>query len=128
VILAWKFPVPDGLASTLAGIRAAEQAATPGEWKHRTATSRGDWTTGSKVMPIERVEADARPHGIGIFDSSADAEFIVTARTVMPLLLDAVEAVLKLADEWESDSFIVDPEIALREVITRALTGKEAGE
>jgi hypothetical protein len=84
------------LASTLAGIRAIEQAATPGEWKHRTAQTRGDWTSGSKVMPIERVEADARPGGIGIFDAPADAEFIATARTFVPSLLAAIEAVTVL--------------------------------
>jgi hypothetical protein len=46
----------------------------------------------------------------------------------VPLLVAAVEAALKLADEWEADSLIIDPEIALREAITRELTGTPGNE
>jgi len=88
---------PDDPASAaLAAIRAIEQAATPGEWKHRTAEGRSDWTSGSKAYAVHRVEADAEPRGIGIFSTTADAEFVVTARTAMPRLLVAVERVLEL--------------------------------
>ena len=88
---------PDDPASAaLAAIRAIEQAATPGEWKHRTAEGRSDWTSGSKAYAVHRVEADAEPRGIGIFSTTADAEFVVTARTAMPRLLAAVERVLEL--------------------------------
>ena len=98
--------MPDAgrVATTLAGIRAIEQAATPGPWKHRTAEHLGDWTTSSKVFRTERVEADARPAGIGIFDAPADAEFTVSSRNALPLLLAALEAALKAADDWDAEA------------------------
>jgi hypothetical protein len=95
---------PDAPSATLAAIRAIEQAATPGEWQHRTAQTRGDWAAVSKVMPIERIEADARPGGIGIVDASVDAEFIAMARTAIPSLAAAAEAVLKQADHFASEA------------------------
>ena len=89
-------PSPVPASAALAAIRAIERAATPGEWKPRTVEGRGGWALGSKTYAVHRVEADAEPNGIGIFSTEADAEFIVTARTAMPLLLDAVETALKL--------------------------------
>jgi hypothetical protein len=61
------------------------------------------------------------PDDIGRFNAAQDK---LAGR--VPSLVAAVEAALKLADEWEADSFIVDPEIALRAAITEALTGQEA--
>jgi hypothetical protein len=54
-----------------------------------------------------------------------------------PVLLAAVEAVLKVADEWEQDRYKGTSTLEwihqrcaerLREAITRELTGKEAGD
>ena len=59
---------------------------------------------------------------------AACARLSDAAAVDIPVLLAAVEAVLKLADEWEADSFIVDPEIALRAAITTALTGEETAD
>ena len=43
-------------------------------------------------------------------------------------LIAAIERALRLADEWEADSFVVDPEVSLRERVRAALAGKEAGD
>ena len=67
-------------------------------------------------------------HLLENYNSKKVQAFITTARTASPRLLAAIDAVLKLADDWEADSFIVDPEIALRATITTALSGTHPGE
>jgi hypothetical protein len=67
---------------------------------------------------------DRYAHGAKITATGRD---VCASADDIPLLLAAAEAALKLADEWEADSLIVDPEIALRRVITAALAGEEAG-
>lgn len=133
-----------GPAAILEEWRKVERAATPG--------------------PLEAVTDD---HGRGRLDHSVwsgragyylaetvrtrdDAEFIVTARTAMPRLVAAVDAALKLADDWDAESDHLDdlaersdgdeegrPVMAgqaiayhdaavdLREAVTAALAGKE---
>ncbi len=69
----------------------------------------------------------------------ANADFIAHAREDIPLLLAAIEAALKLADEWEMTAATLDGGTAranalldctasFREAITRELTAKEAGD
>jgi hypothetical protein len=72
--------------------RAIEQAATPGPWEghsHGPATAR--------VRDVWHDEID-RPLAERVL-READLQFIVTARTAMPLLVAAIEAALKAADE-----------------------------
>ena len=46
----------------------------------------------------------------------------------VPPLVAAIDAVLKLADEWEDSAAIIDPATPLREAISTALTGQETGD
>jgi hypothetical protein len=94
--------MPDDLTSALAGIR--------------ELVSKRDET----LAWVARASADD-----GELDAAAGAFEVVQDKLAAraPLLLAAIEAVLALADEWEADSFIVDPEVALRETIRAALTG-----
>lgn len=92
-------PAPDGTPPTLAGRlekwRAAEQAATEGPWSTQKAVIAG--IGGAYVIEHGELEialvdcaGDLR-----VEQEQADAEFIATARTAMPLLLGAVIAVLE---------------------------------
>ena len=115
--------VPDDPApATLAGIRAIEQAATPGPWHLEwDSCDCGDGygcSHGSWPHAIRNSRADTEPRQDGkqrdwdykhteISElGGADAEFIVTARTVMPLLLAAVDALtgaLERHQQWFTD-------------------------
>jgi len=136
----------DDLTATLAGWRETEQAATPGPLEAVT----DDHGRGRKLD--HSVWAD---HAGYYFAETVltrdDAEFIATARTALPRLLAAVDAVLKLADGakvylsdmpadcsgacWVNpcDCSGVKPPVAwtldpakVREAITEALAGKES--
>jgi hypothetical protein len=81
--------------------RAIEQAATPGPWEghsHGPATAR--------VRDVWHDEID-RPLAERVL-READLQFIVTARTAIPLLAAAVEAALKLTGEWDTESDHLD--------------------
>ena len=115
--------MPDDLAATLAEIQEREQAATPGPW---IAYGIGDDEVWSET-PWDHV---AETMG-----NVADARFIAAARTDVPSLLAAVEAVLKLADDAVLESidasgaacaWDLDP-AKVRETI-RAALGEEAGD
>jgi hypothetical protein len=81
----------------------------------------------AEFMQNARIHQESAQHALTVKD--IDHWCLAAVVNVDSLrLVAAVEAVLKLADEWEADSFIVDPEIALREAITAALTGEEAGD
>ena len=86
----------DELAALLAGWREAGQAATEGPWSTQKAVIAGIGGAyviehGEAEIALVDCAGDLRPE-----QELADAEFIVTARTAMPRLVAAVEAVLKL--------------------------------
>jgi hypothetical protein len=71
--------------------------------------------------------------GRGSPDTEANAEFAAMARTALPLLLGAVEAVLKAADDFEVNrpERLVTRSYAaecFRAAIIRELAGKEGTE
>ncbi len=78
----------DRVASALAGWRAIEQAADPGPWE---VTGIGD----------EDIWSESKAGFVAETIGTENTLFVVTARTAFPLLLAAIEAVLKLADEYE---------------------------
>lgn len=92
------------VTTLLAGIKALEEAATPSPWKADTAV-RGDcvvWGPNGRFL----MNAQAEPHWLEYpgetrsvsFDVDArDAEFIAAARTDVPRLVAALEAVEDLA-------------------------------
>ena len=91
---------------TLARIRKQADAATPGPWEakhhHHTATER------HVVSEIPRV-AECEGDGGGGLYRGEDAEFIAAARTTVPALLDALEAVLEIhQDGGESQGYLDD--------------------
>ena len=77
----------DRVASTLAGWGELARSATIGPWE--------------KLGFDDIWSQPAGRHVAETMNCEADAEFIVMARTAMPLLLAAVEAPLKLADDWD---------------------------
>lgn len=92
-------PTPADLPTTLAAIAARAAAATPGPWKHGNANEK-------PYAPFWMITNEAF-HNPGPDDEEwvavelhtgveADAEFIAAARTDIPLLLAAVQAVLDL--------------------------------
>ena len=97
------------LTETLAGMQAKTDAATPGEWgAFQKVADDAEFsmdddmdTTTSSVECITGLRAE---DGVGRFCitiadpivSAVDAEFIATARTAMPRLLAAVEAIRAL--------------------------------
>ena len=130
-------PDADRAASTLAEWHKFTRAATIGPWE--------------KLGPDDIWSQPAGRHVAETMNREADAEFIVTARIAMPVLLAALEAVLKLADDWNAKAKKIggqisledcdgavagfkmigyqnhrDHAVALREAITAVLT-KEAG-
>ena len=130
----------DRVASTLAEWGKLTRAATIGPWE--------------KLGPDDIWSQPAGRHVAETMNREADAEFIVTARIAMPVLLAALEAVLKLADDWDgkAEAFtaaasrdggpsrmtramlnarvqvLQDCAQALREAITAALLGEGAGD
>lgn len=96
---------------TLARIRAQADAATEGPWELEFYW---DDTTGDEVEAIMAGGAKAviappwnSQGDVGIEVTTADAEFIAAARTVVPALVDALEDVLKLhRDGGESQGYL----------------------
>lgn len=123
---------PDPAAAELERLHAIEAAATEGPWEPVTDDhGRGHldysvWSDQASYYIAETVI------------SRADANFIAEARTAFPRLLAAVEAVLKLADEWravgspesaEEEALMwqrIESGEALRDAVARELTRKEA--
>lgn len=102
---------PDPAASALDGIRQLERAATRGPWK----AEEGDdhWQLFGAVTvhmhPLQLIKAPK--HGTPYAEywpSEADSAFIAAARADVPRLLKAVEAALKLADDWDAESDHLD--------------------
>lgn len=124
----------DPVAATLSGIRAIEQAATPGPWRLEWDScdcgdgygcSHGSWPHAIHTprAHTERPDGDEWDHDFSHTEISdlgdADAEFIIAARTAFPLLLAAVEAALKLADDWDAEA---------RGILLEAARTADAGE
>jgi hypothetical protein len=98
----------DDPAAILAGWREAEQAATKGEWCAEPPTGAGRvWVqigrrhfAGADCEPLfnfrtHREPVDEAEKRRQYAQREADAAFIVTARTAMPVLLAVAEAALK---------------------------------
>jgi hypothetical protein len=120
----------------LAGWREAEQAATEGPWGTDENHGRGYDDEGWSRCFILGALDSATPPAVAVMyftdiiepdNAEADAAFIVTARTAMPLLLAAVEVALEMADGLAEGQFCAGD---FREAITAALTGAqpEAGD
>lgn len=150
---------PSGPASSaLDEIRAFEQAATPGPWEAEDHDDCwqlfGAVTTFGHPMQLIKAPKSGTPYA-EYWPDEADADFIVTARTAMPLLVAAIERALELAAGWErkadeaddraeaasergdKDASLLlsgrgqalhDCSFALREAITRELTKGETGD
>jgi hypothetical protein len=124
----------------LAAIRERAEAATEGPWvwdTHRVPTLSGrvvspDYTYDTEVLEANHsgecgcrsaceLELDVKPH---------DAEFIAHARTDVPALVGALEAVLDLVAEWgsglTSPLYELGPDVAteISEAIETALEGR----
>jgi hypothetical protein len=86
----------DLLAATLAGWREIEQAATPGPWESDVIEELGDRPVVLLPVPGNDDAADLLFQADAPQATEADAAFIAAARTAMPLLLSALDEVLKL--------------------------------
>jgi hypothetical protein len=136
------------LAATLAKWREVEQAATAGPWgtleRHGRDIADEGWSD-VRIVGGPESEPIAVAYLTDILETDsneADTEFIVTARTALPLLLAALDAVRKLADELEAtpypdataiqDCEVIRTDLArglgriFRAAITAALTKGEA--
>jgi hypothetical protein len=116
----------DRVASTLAGWRETEQTADPGPWEVCGIGDEDIWSKSKGGFVAEAIGPE-------------NARLVATARTAFPLLLTAIDAVLKLVDQLEHlktgpPSGKEDEAAALglrwcaaqfREAISTALTGKE---
>ena len=139
-------PDADPLAATLAGIGAIEQAATPGPWtaseKHGMDIADEAWSE-VKITAADGSDVAALyiSHLLENYNSDEDLAFITAARTAVPRLLAALEAVLKMTHGVRIAlsacgvsgpcscgehpvAWTLDP-AKLREAITTALAGKE---
>jgi hypothetical protein len=140
--------VTDDPASTLAEIRAIEQAATPGPWQ----AVRGTWGENETFPAVitshgdpAKAETWLMAAGRGSPDPESNAKFAAMARTTIPALLAAAGKVLelhqpvdrgrvmrccegceKINGEFHEDCCHEWPCPAV-EAITAELTGKEAG-
>lgn len=98
--------IADRLTAELAAIREREQAATTGPWQLETDRDEeyGEEFPYAIIMPVSHTE---RPAGVPFREwdfrysamaemTMATAEFLVEARTAVPRLLAAVEAVLAI--------------------------------
>ena len=126
--------IPSPLPAALEEWHQIEQAATKGPWG--TNATQDD-------TPVVCIDGPVPGSATVLFEADwgtkADARFIVTARTAMPRLLAAVEAVLELADKLppqappssalEEDRMWIRQECAdmIREAITAALSGTGKG-
>jgi ABC-type branched-subunit amino acid transport system substrate-binding protein len=108
-------------------LRRLETAATSGPWEVKECapcTQRGRldvgiWDAAGSVEIVGWADSDEY--------TPADAEFIVAARNQLPRILDALDAVLALADRLDASNQCEDREIAedIRAAITKALEGKQ---
>lgn len=137
---------PHPLAAILAGIGDREQAATEGPWRASRSNADRESDFGEVDFPRHPRAVQVRqPYftdGGGSLvvndaDARADAAFIAGARSDVPRLLAAVEAVLAVAGDCREASWdfgadgnmrpvawTLDPE-AVREAIARELAGGE---
>jgi hypothetical protein len=115
----------DDPAAILAGWREAERAAADGPWRVKAGHLGGHpkYVTAPDDSTVAECWMD---------DDGSAAGFIATARTAMPLLLAAVEAVLKAAERLDSErgdyGHLVNRHEAaatFREAITTPLTGAQ---
>jgi hypothetical protein len=110
-------------------LRRLEGEATPGTWER-----------GQGVTPYvaKRDWVEVRNHAtIGVEIHPEDAEFIVAARNQLPRILDALDAVLALADkyqkraigatneDWQACIVLDAAATDIRATITDALEGKQ---
>ena len=136
----------DELTAILTAWREVEHAATAGPWHNSPDTGAGRvWVQIGPIRSAYSADTDLEPlfnyrnHREPATEDgrqqqfrqrAADAKFITEARTAMPLLVAAVEAVLKLADEANElevsgvrlDWWTLSP-AQIREAIRRALNG-----
>ena len=83
--------------------REIEQAATDGPWMSEWDTSDEWWTIHGQPNPTKGDERMVCPEVATLQHSedwTADVDFITDTRTSLPLALDALDAVLDLADRW----------------------------
>jgi hypothetical protein len=144
----------EGQASAiLARWREAEQNATPGPWESDVIPELNDRPVVLLPDPGNDDRADLLFAADAPQATEADAEFIAVARTALPLAIGALEAVLKLADDWSAKAAEIGAQIELedcegatagfkmighmnhrdhaakiRAAITAALAGKEAND
>ena len=144
----------DDLTAELARLSKIEQDATAGPWgtleRHGRDIADEGWSEVHVVggPDSEPLAATFISHTLETDNTEADTAFIVESRTAMPRLLAAVEAALKLADDWGAEARGIFLEAArtadagevgaasalqssaadLRAAITTALTGEEAGD
>jgi hypothetical protein len=104
-------------------LRRLEGGASKGPWEVkecRPSSQRGRLDVG-----IWAADGDVEVVGWADYDeyTPEDAEFIVAARNQLPRILDALDAVLALADDWQTTR----PAVArhIRATITTALEGKQ---
>lgn len=91
--------------ATLARIRAQADAATDGPWEHDPPPGPGE----DPMRPICVYPKEDGGTLAYVQPLEADAEFIAAARTTVPALLDALEAVLEIhQDGGESQGYLDD--------------------
>ena len=83
---------PDPAPPLLARLRALDAAAAPAPWAAGPASPHRAGTTVFNPDGVSLVDYD------GLFDTPADAELAAAARNALPALLDAIEALTRLAD------------------------------
>ena len=98
-------PEPDAVATYLERIRAVTDAATQGPWEHPldNEVTYGYRTDGSRHIATWIATVGEGDEDISEEQNDANADFIAAARSYVPALLAAVEAVLKVhpADRHE---------------------------
>lgn len=89
----------------LARIRAQADAATPGPWMTYTVTP----NMGSEILTAPGEGEAYGDYVVPEYIDMDNAEFIAAARTTVPALLDALEAVLEIhQDGGESQGYLDD--------------------
>lgn len=126
-------PTPaDPVAAALAAIREREQAATRGPWE--AEDDEDCWRLFGAVsgflhpMQLAKAPKHGTPYA-EYWPNEADAAFIVAARSDVPRLLAAVEAVLKVTDPLENETlggmFMAALHLQVRAAISRALLSEQ---
>ena len=90
-------PEPDAVATYLERIRAVTDAATQGPWEHPldNEVTYGYRTDGSRHIATWIATVGEGDEDISEEQNDANADFIAAARSYVPALLAAVEAVLR---------------------------------